>query len=54
VIRFVLYYTAFELLAPFAAFFGGRPGRIAEGVVFGVLLASVHPWLRRRIARRHG
>jgi hypothetical protein len=51
-LRGVIYYTLFEQLAPFAIFFGGRWGRISEGVAFAVVAASVHPTLRRRLAAR--
>jgi hypothetical protein len=50
--RAVVYYTLFELLAPFAIFFGGRWGRISEGVAFAVIAASVHPIARRHLAQR--
>jgi len=51
-LRVVAYYTAFQLLAPFAIMFGGRPGRISEGVAFGLLAGSIHPFVRRRLANR--
>jgi len=51
-LRAALYYTAFQMLAPFAVMFGGGWPRISEGLAFGVIAASVHPSLRRRFANR--
>jgi hypothetical protein len=52
-LRAFVYYTIFEALAPFAVFFGGRWGRISEGVAFAIVAATVHPILRRRFANRN-
>ena len=51
-LRVFLYYTAFQLLAPFAIMFGGRSGRLAEGVAFGLLAGSIHPFVRRYLSHR--
>jgi hypothetical protein len=47
-VRLVLYYVAFELLTPFALLFNGGWPRMAEGIVFAVIAATLHPRLGRR------
>ena len=51
-LRVCVYDAAFQALAPFAIIFGGRWGRVSEGVVFGLLAGSIHPFVRRRLASR--
>jgi hypothetical protein len=51
-VRAVLYYAAFEALAPFAIMLGGGWPRVGEGAAFAVVAASFHPLLRRRLAAR--
>jgi hypothetical protein len=46
-VRAVVYYALFEALTPFAIMFGAGWPRISEGAVFAVVMATLHPHIRR-------